>query len=56
MIANIQKLEPSFNFDTEESSILIHQSQAEVCINQKTYTGNGEVYLELYPSARICIY
>lgn len=52
----MQKLEPSFDFTTNESSILIHQCQAEVCINQNTYTGNCDVRLELLPRADICFY
>jgi hypothetical protein len=53
MSADMQKLEPAFDFTTNEPSILIHQCQAEVCINQNTYTGNGEVRLELLPRANI---
>ena len=52
----MQKLEPSFDFTTNESSILLHQSQAEVCINQNTYKGNAEVRLDLLPRADICVY
>lgn len=50
------KLEPLFDFTSGGSNILIHQSQAEVCINQNTYNGNGEVRLELLPRASINIY
>jgi len=56
MNTDMQKLEPSFDFTTDESSILIHQCQAEVCINQNTYTGNCEVRLELLPRANIYLY
>src|SRR5450759_3336410 len=52
----MKKLEPVFNFTNDESSILIHKGQAEVCINQNTYTGNGEVRLELLPRANIYLY
>lgn len=52
----MQKLEPLFDFSTNASSILIHQSQAEISINQNTYTGNGEVRLELLPRANIYFY
>ena len=52
----MQKLEPLFDFTTNESSTLIHQSQAEVCINQNTYIGNGEIRLELLPRAYIGAY
>jgi hypothetical protein len=56
MNTDMQKLEPVFNFTTDESSILIHKGKAEVCINQSTYTGNGEVRLELLPRANISFY
>lgn len=53
---NIQKLEPVFDFKTNVSSILIHKSQADVCINKNTYIGEGEVRLELLPRANIFAY
>ena len=56
MNTDMQKFEPSFDFATNESSTLLHQSQAEVCINQNTYTGNAEVRLELLPRADIYVY
>jgi hypothetical protein len=56
MNTDMEKLKPSFDFITNESSILLLQSQAEVCINQNTYTGNGEVRLELLPRAHIYCY
>jgi hypothetical protein len=56
MNTDMQKLEPAFDFTTNESSVLIHKCQVKVCINQNTYTGNGEVRLELLPRAKICIY
>jgi hypothetical protein len=56
MNTDMQKLEPAFDFTTNESSMLIHQCQAKACINQNTYTGNGQVRLELLPRAKICIY
>jgi hypothetical protein len=52
----MQKLEPVLNFTTDQSSIVIHKGQAEVCINQNTYTGDGEVRLELLPRANIYFY
>jgi len=52
----MQKLEPLFHFNTDESSFTIHQSQAEICINQITYTGAGDVRLELLPRASIHCY
>jgi hypothetical protein len=52
----MQKIEPLFDFSTNESSILIYQSQAEISINQHTYTGSGEVRLELLPRTSIYFY
>jgi hypothetical protein len=49
-------IEPAFDFIADESSILIHHSKTEVHIGQNTYTGNGEVRLELLPCAGIRIY
>jgi hypothetical protein len=56
MDTEMQKFEPSFDFSKNGSSTLLHQSQAEVCINQNTYTGNAEVRLELLPRANIYVY
>lgn len=50
------KLEPAFDFTASESSVLIHQCQAEVCIGENTYTGDAEVRLELLPRASIYLY
>jgi len=52
----MQKIEPLFDFSTAQSNILIHQSQAEISINQNAYKGNGEVRLELLPRAHIYFY
>lgn len=52
----MQQIEPLFDFSTNKSSILIHQSQAEISINQHFYSGNGEVRLELLPEAGIYFY
>jgi hypothetical protein len=52
----MQEIKPLFDFSAKESSILIHQSQAEISINQHTYTGSGEVRLELFPRAGIYVY
>lgn len=52
----MQELEPYFDFTTNEASKLLHQSRAEVCINQNTYTGNGEVRLELTPRSDVSVY
>ena len=50
------KLEPVFDFTGSESNILIHQCKAEVSIGENTYTGDGEVRLELLPRANIYLY
>ncbi len=52
----MQKLEPIFNFKNNESNFVINKGQAEVCINQNIYIGNGEVLLELLPRANIYFY
>jgi len=49
-------LEPAFDFNDSEVTVLLSKSQAEVCINGNTYTGDGEVRLELLPRACICLY
>lgn len=52
----MKKLEPAFNFSNDAPSILIHKGEAGVCIDQNTYTGSGEVRLELSPRADIYLY
>jgi len=52
----MQEIKPLFDFNTNKSNILIHQSSAEISINQHTYTGNCEVRLELVPRANIYFY
>jgi len=52
----MREIEPIFDFSTDASNILIHQSKAEISINQNTYMGNGEVRLELLPRANIYFY
>lgn len=56
MSASILRLEPVFDFADGESSVLIHQSQAEICIDGNEYTGNGEVRLDFLPRADIHLY
>jgi hypothetical protein len=56
MNTDIQRLEPAFEFIASESSFIIHQSQAEICISGNRYTGNGEVRLDLLPRANIHLY
>ena len=53
---NVKKLEPLFDYKTNRSNMLIHKSNAEVCINGNTYHGEGEIRLELLPRADICAY
>jgi len=52
----IHRLEPAFDFTGRESSLLIHQSQAEMVIGGNRYAGKGEVRLDLLPRANIHIY
>ena len=56
MNTDIYRFEPAFDFTARESSVLLHQSQAEVCIDGNTYTGDGEVRLDLLPRANIYLY
>lgn len=56
MSTDKDKLEPAFDFATSESSVLLHQGQAEVCVDGNTYTGDGEVRLDLLPRANIHYY
>lgn len=50
------KLEPAFDFLVSESSYLLHQCQAEVCIGGNKYIGIGDVRLDLSPRAGIHIH
>ena len=52
----MQKIEPLFDFSSDKSNILIYQSKASICINNNTYSGNGDVRLELSPNAGIYLY
>ncbi|HPD49698.1 MAG TPA: hypothetical protein PLM84_04665 [Smithellaceae bacterium] len=52
----MQEIEPVFDFISDEAKIPIHKGQAEVCINKNTYTGNGEVCLELLPRPNLYFY
>ena len=51
-----QNVKPVFDFETDESSTLIHKAQAEIYIDDHTYTGDGEIRLDLFPSAKILAY
>lgn len=50
------RLEAAFDFTTRDQSVLIHRSQAEVCIDGNSYSGDGEVRLDLLPRADIHFY
>ena len=50
------KLEPVFDFDACESSVLLNQGQAEIRIDGNIYTGDGEVRLDLLPRGRLHFY
>ena len=52
----MQKLEPLYDFFSDKSNILINKSKADICINNTTYSGEGEVKLELLPKAGIFMY
>jgi hypothetical protein len=56
MSTNTQKLEPAFDFNENEASVLLHQAPVEICIEGKSYTGDGEVRLDLFPKANIHVY
>lgn len=49
-------LGPAFEFITHESSVLLNQGRAEMCIERNTYTGNGEVRLDLLPRGGLHLY
>jgi len=52
----MQKFEPLFDFFSDNSNILIHKSNADVCVNKTSYSGDGEVRLKLLPKASIYLY
>lgn len=49
-------LRPLFEVNKNDSSILIHKSHTEICINDNAYVGDGEIRIELLPYAKIFIY
>ena len=49
-------IEPVFNFLSGESTFLLSQGKATVCIQGKTYSGDVEVSLELLPRADVYLY
>jgi len=50
------RLESAFDFSDCESSVLLYQGKAEICIEGNTYRGKGEVRLDLLPRANIHLY
>jgi hypothetical protein len=56
MNTDIHRLEPAFDFSGDGSSVQLFQGQAEMCIEGNTYTGDGEVRLDLLPRANINLY
>lgn len=50
------ELEPVFDFNACESSVLLNQGQAEIRIDGNIYTGDGEVRLDLLPRGRLHFY
>jgi hypothetical protein len=51
-----RRLEPTFNFTADASSVLLHQGQAEISIDENIFHGDEEVRLDLLPRAHIYIY
>ena len=47
------KLEPALDFPSDNSSVLLHQGQAEFKINGNSYSAAGEVHLQFLPRAGI---
>ncbi len=50
------KLGPAFDFNTHESSVVLNQGPAEIRIDGSTYSGQGEVRLDLLPRGIIHLY
>lgn len=50
------ELEPVFDFNACESSVLLNQGQAEIRIDGNIYTGDGEVRLDLLPRGSLHFY
>lgn len=46
-------MNPQFNFDANENSIVLHTGSTSICIEDTTYVGEGEAKLELLPKANI---
>jgi len=56
MNTNINRFEPAFDFTACGSSVLLHRGPAEITIDGNTYTGDGEVRLDLVPTAGVHFY
>lgn len=50
------RLKPAFDFFSSESSVLLYQGQAEMCIEKKNYAGDGEIRLDFLPQTHIHLY
>jgi hypothetical protein len=50
------KLCPAFDFDSNESRVVLNQGPAEIQIEGSNYSGQGEVRLDLLPHSGIYIY
>jgi hypothetical protein len=53
---DLPSFEPTFDFESDERSILLHQGEAEVCIDGDIYEGPAEVRLDFEPRACIALY
>jgi hypothetical protein len=56
MNTDIHRLEPAFDFASNEKTVLIHTSQAEICIGANSYAGECQVRIDLLPRANINLY
>lgn len=56
MSSKLNTLKPAYDFDSSPSSILLNEAPAAVCISGNSYTGSGEVRLNLIPRANIHLY
>jgi len=56
MNTDINRLEPAFDFFGDGSSVLLCQGKTEISIEGNSYTGDGEVHLDLLPRANIHLY
>jgi len=54
--SNINQLAPAYDFDSNESSILLKETPAALNIDSNAHTGTSEVRLDLLPRANIHLY